>query len=198
MNRLDIMVDLETLGKSVDTPIIQLCAMAFELETGDVVDVYEVKVQLESKTVIDLNTLRWWLQTDKELLTTLLTDTVRRVSEREALLGFKSWIYGLRLTYGVDESQTYLWGNGILFDNKIIQGKMEHYDLCYPIFYRNDRDVRTLLDLYCAKNNVDPRAVAKTMYEGLKEHNAFDDCVAQIRLVTHCYGDLIDKPIRIS
>lgn len=186
MPRIDIMVDIETLGVSSRAQIIQLSAYAFDIASGNLYDVpFITHIKVPENAIIDGSTLKWWLNTSPDLLKQLITSAT--IDEKTALLGFADWCN----TYAM-VGDLHLWGNGILFDNKIIKDKMESYGIQYPIFYRRDRDVRTLVDLYCARFNVTEDDLKKR-FEGGVAHNATDDVLYQIRYVTHCYNALIGK-----
>ena len=49
MSRIDIMVDLETLGRTGEYTVFQIGAVAFDIETG------EVKNEFDMTADIDLN-----------------------------------------------------------------------------------------------------------------------------------------------
>lgn len=181
------MVDIETLGKAADSTIFQIAAIAFDIRTGERYSQFNSIADIKkNKTMnVDGDTLKWWLNTDKELLTKLLNSGTQLSSE-EVLEKFHNWIN--RHVTVVGRSNVYLWGNGILFDNKMIQYQMQEAGLEYPILYKNDRDVRTLLELASAKFGVSEREI-KDMYEDdtLVEHDAIDDVIYQINLSVGCY-----------
>lgn len=185
--RIDIMTDIETLGTKSDSTIIQIAAIAFDMNTGKHVATFNETVDIEKDGFlnVDGSTIKWWLNTNKELLHTLLSNG--KHSSEEVLEMFHKWI--MRLKEGND---VYLWGNGILFDNKMIQHQLENNCLDYPIFYRNDRDVRTIVDLASKKLGITEGELKKRFNDdSLVEHDAFDDVKYQINLVKGCYEILI-------
>lgn len=197
--RIDIMVDIETLGKSSDSTIFQIAAMAFDIKTGEIYSRFNQvsDISLDENIRVTGDTLKWWLDTDKELLHQLLNKG--QGTSEEMLLDFKDWIYKLNLT--VVNGQTaskeryndvYLWGNGILFDNKMLQTQIEALGEKYPIFFKNDRDVRTIVDLAAAKLGLSEKELKKRFERpDLKKHDAYDDVIYQIELVRGCYQELI-------
>lgn len=79
-------------------------------------------------------------------------------------------------------------GDGILFDNKMIQHQLELIGKEYPISYKNDRDVRTIVDLAGKKLGLTEKELkAKFKDDSLVAHNALDDVKFQINLVVECY-----------
>jgi 3' exoribonuclease, RNase T-like len=188
MSRIDVMVDIETLGTSSDATIFQIAAISFDIRTGDILDNFNgiADISVEDNLKVDGSTLKWWLNTDKELLAHLLNNGDG--SPTELLQDFHTWLTQQTPV----SSDLFLWGNGILFDNKMIQQQLEDIGLFYPINYKNDRDVRTIVDLAGAKLGLSEKEL-KDQYndESLVHHNAFDDVLYQVRLVTGCYNALI-------
>lgn len=188
MKRIDIMLDLETLGIVGDVPIIQISAIAFDIISGEHIGKFDQKIKISDNLTINKSTLKWWLQTDAKLLESILSDG--NASEAISISNFISWINATIEEAGSKEL-VYLWGNGILFDNRIIHHKCEKYGYKYPIFYRNDRDLRTLLELACMKTEKDFDELKKSAHSGLVQHDALDDCRAQIILASYSYNALI-------
>lgn len=184
--RVDVMVDIETLGKSSDSTIIQIAAIAFNMQDGSSLSAFNQIVDIEKEIAMntDGSTIKWWLNTNMELLRQLLNKG--EYSSEDVLTNFHEWLTGLGNTEDI-----YLWGNGILFDNKMIQQQMIDLGLDYPIFYKNDRDVRTIVDLAGKKLGISERDL-KGQYnnESYVEHDAIDDVKYQIDLVVGCYKAL--------
>lgn len=188
--RVDIMVDIETLGKKSDSTIIQISAIAFDISTGSTI--YEFNkiadITKNKKMNVDGSTIKWWLNTNKELLTELVNDG--ELSSEELLSEFYDFL--THIIARNEKENVYLWGNGILFDNKMIQHQLESIGYEYPIYYRNDRDVRTIVDLASAKLGVTEKELKERFEDdSLVAHNAFDDVKYQINLVVGCYKELI-------
>lgn len=184
--RVDVMVDIETLGNKSDSTIIQIAAAAFDIETGRFVETFNEVADIAKNETMNVtgDTIKWWLDTNKELLHTLLNSGTH--SSEDTLRLFNLWLTDLTERYDV-----YLWGNGILFDNKMIQHQLEAIGLRYPIFFRNDRDVRTIVDLAAKKLDVTEKELrVRYQDDALVAHDAFDDVMYQISLVTGCYKEL--------
>lgn len=179
--RTDIMTDIETLGKDDNIIVFQIGACKFDINTGKILNTFDeiVDVRLEKNININGDTLLWWLNTDKELLTKLLN--YGKYTEKEMFENFAKWI-------GYN-NETFLWGNGILFDNRIIKSKMEHYGIEYPIFYRNDRDMRTLIELASMKVGIKSEKDFREKYKNNKyiSHDGLEDVKSQIELLVNAY-----------
>ena len=186
--RKDIMVDIETLGNKTNSTIFQIAAVSFDINTGDIISKFNKIADIEENDFLDVtgSTLKWWLKTNKELLSDLLHKG--EGSTEDLLISFHKWLKKQH----TNNDDVYLWGNGILFDNKMIQHQFEEEGLEYPIFYRNDRDVRTIVDLAGAKLKVSEKELKdKFKDESLIAHDAFDDVLYQVQLVVGCYKELI-------
>ena len=147
--RINIMVDLETLSTEENPTVFQIAACSFDIETGEILSFFEKTADISCSSQLNVSgsTLKWWLNTNKELLADLVNKG--NGSEEDMFKAFHSWLYTLVPQVPTDNGfkNIYLWGNGILFDNRIIQQKFKSFGLCHPILYRNDRDVRTIVDL---------------------------------------------------
>ena len=187
MNRIDIMVDIETLGTKSDSTIIQIAAIAFDIHTGRHIEKFNQKVDITKNEKLNVSgsTIKWWLNTNKELLAEIINTGVN--SSDQVLINFHNWLNELQ-----EDKNLYLWGNGILFDNKMIQHQFENLGLSYPIYYRNDRDLRTLLDLASNKTGLSEIEIRNSLKDDiLVEHDAYDDVIYQIKLAVYCYNCLI-------
>lgn len=193
--RVDVMTDIETLGHKTDSTIFQIAAIAFDIETGEHLAKFNRIADIENEDTLSVtgSTLKWWLRTNKELLHDLLE---KGEGTPEGLLQeFHDWLMYLKQEEDgfEDIHDLYLWGNGILFDNKMIQHQLEDMCLDYPINYKNDRDVRTIVDLASKKLGITEKELkAKFNDDNLVEHDAFDDVVYQINLVVECYKVLTE------
>lgn len=189
--RIDIMTDIETLGTNSDSTIIQISAIAFNIETGEHLRSFNQIADISQNDFmnVDGTTIKWWMNTNKELLQELLNNG--KYSSDEILKNFNNWITDIQYEYG--QKEVYLWGNGILFDNKMIQHQLDSLCIKYPIFYKNDRDVRTIVDLASRKLGITEKELKdKFNDDNLVAHNALDDVKYQINLVVGCYNTLIN------
>lgn len=190
LERIDIMVDIETLGKGDMPPVIQLAATAFDIKTGKIINRFEQFADVKTINNIEGDTLSWWLNTDKELLTKIINKGIGGVSQKEMIKQFCDWVKSL--TKFVDEKHIFLWGNGVLFDNRIIKNKCSEYGFEYPIFYRNDLDCRTVFEVAAMKLGLKSQTEFRDMleHEGTY-HDAADDVSNQINDLVCAFSVLI-------
>lgn len=192
MDRIDLMVDLETLGKGENPQLLQITAIPFDLtdETKDFSGMeFERFIDIGISDCINGDTLKWWLNTNRELL----TDLVNKGNTAESVAVFDFIEYIQHLQHKIDgDTPVYLWGNGILFDNRILSEKCKQYDWAYPIYYRNDRDVRTINELAALKLGMSSAEDFRKSIENTGvEHNARDDVLYQIKCVQKAYQVLM-------
>ena len=184
--RIDIMVDIETLGKEDKSTVIQIAACAFDIRSGIIYNKFNQSLNISEECNLSIqgDTLMWWLKTNKELLTSIL-ENGNCSTEKELVLSFNDWIISLG-----DKMDIFFWGNGILFDNRIIKNKIEHYGEEYPIFYRNDRDMRTIVELAAIKSGYKTEKEFKdnNIIVGLIAHDAFDDVIYQIAILSNAWN----------
>lgn len=186
--RADIILDIETLGTKNGATIFQIAASSFDINTGAIYESINLTGDIEKydELSVDGSTLKWWLNTDKELLHSLLTEGA--LSEEELVRQLVDWIYA----QSDDDKSIYLWGNGILFDNVKVSNLCAKFGIKYPIFFRNDRDVRTILELSTIKSGMTAKEIQTSVNEeSERKHDAHDDVKFQIRLVRKCYEILI-------
>jgi hypothetical protein len=187
--RLDIMVDIETLGNDPYATIIAIAAKAFTLNSNDKVALdtsyYNIANVTKGRISVEGNTLKWWLNTDMELFKSFINSD-SDLSPIDLIRNFGDWLTSLCNEYDV-----YLWGNGMLYDNNKLKHKMEDYDLKYPVYYRNDRDMRTIVDLASTSLSDNPctyeEFLEKYSSKDLRKHDPLNDVVNQIGIVQTAY-----------
>lgn len=181
LGKRHIMVDLETLGIDEGSTVFQIALASFDIKSGEVFDKidYIIDISKDDNLNVDGGTLKWWLNTDKELLTNLLNKG--ELGKLEALHGVYAWIK----EQGKPRDVT-LWGNGIIFDNVKLKEQFEAVGISYPIHYKNDRDVRTILAL-ASSLGVTEEEIRVSIEDNDKKHDAMSDVLYQIRLVSKCY-----------
>lgn len=185
--RIDVMVDLETLGNKATSTVFQISASGFDISTGLSINAFNGIADIDKNKTMNVtgDTIKWWLNTDANLLKDLLNKG--EGSSEDLLRQFHSW-----LTRMEENNDVYLWGNGILFDNNLLRTQFEAMGLDYPIFYRNDRDVRTIVELAAMKTGKTVKEIQEEYNDDtLTRHDAMDDVYYQIALVSGCYRTIV-------
>ncbi|HFE3628671.1 TPA: 3'-5' exoribonuclease, partial [Escherichia coli] len=107
-----LMIDLETMGKNPDAPIISIGAIFFDPQTGDMGPEFSKTIDLETAGgVIDRDTIKWWLKQSREAQSAIMTD---EIPLDDALLQLREFI-----DENSGEFFVQVWGNGANFDNTI-------------------------------------------------------------------------------
>ena len=175
-----LMIDLETMGKNPDAPIISIGAIFFDPQTGDIGPEFSKTIDLETAGgVIDRDTIKWWLKQSREAQSAIMTD---EIPLDDALLQLREFI-----DENSGEFFVQVWGNGANFDNTILRRSYERQGIPCPWRYYNDRDVRTIVELGKA---IDFDARTAIPFEG-ERHNALDDARYQAKYVSVIWQKLI-------
>jgi hypothetical protein len=160
----DLMLDLETLGTSPDTVVVQIGACYFSNKTGKIGKKFKVNVDIDSCLregfTVEGNAIKWWL-TEQAKNATFFNDTT---NVRAAIYDF------IEFSWKAER----VWSHAT-FDFVIMMNYINRLG-CTPGFgYKSARDIRTLLDLSHSKikysEDNTPRA---------GEHDALEDCIYQV------------------
>lgn len=175
-----LMIDLETMGKNPDAPIISIGAIFFDPQTGDMGPEFSKTIDLNTAGgVIDRDVIKWWLKQSREAQSAIMTD---EIPLDDALLQLREFI-----DENSGEFFVQVWGNGANFDNTILRRSYERQGIPCPWRYYNDRDVRTIVELGKA---IDFDARTAIPFEG-ERHNALDDARYQAKYVSVIWQKLI-------
>ncbi|EGO6758147.1 exonuclease [Escherichia coli] len=178
-----LMIDLETMGKNPDAPIISIGAIFFDPQTGEIGPIFYVVISLvdamDKGAVPDGSTIEWWLAQSSEARSATL---VNQIPLDDALLQLREFI-----DENSGEFFVRVWGNGANFDNVILRRSYERHGIPCPWRWSNDRDVRTIVELGKA---IDFDARTAIPFEGVR-HNALDDARYQAKYVSAIWQKLI-------
>ena len=181
-----VMVDLETMGKKHNAPIVAIGAVVFDPATGSIGESFYKVVCLESSVnwgaVIDPSTVIWWLKQSSEARSAIVNDDA--IPLQDALLQFREFVSD-NVAGGSKKAQ--VWGNGASFDNSILRSSYDCIAEDYPWEYWNDRDVRTMVELGQAIG-FDPKTTIP--FEGSR-HNALADAIHQARYISAIWQRII-------
>lgn len=174
-----VMLDLETLGKGNDAPVVAIGAVAFNPFNGVIADKFYARVDMEDACrfgTLDANTVRWWLQQSDEARAEIYEPG--GVPLAVALQDF--W------TFFTAQGECPVWGNGPTFDITILETAYKNVGMIVPWQFWNVRDCRTI------------EALAKVlgMDRGRREgthHNALDDALYQAQYVSRFWRALVDR-----
>lgn len=170
---IDIMVDIETLGRKPNSVITSIGAVVFNIETGEILSKFHQNICPIScekyGLTVDLSTIMWWMgqvnkpwTEDPKDINVVLSDLSDFVSEAVELNNFR------------------VWANSPAFDLVLLKTAYEKVLNMKksPWNFRNEMCVRTL-------NNMFPEVRASITVE--TSHDALDDCIQQIKWVVEIW-----------
>ena len=177
----DLMVDIETLGCGTLPVITSLAAVQFDLETGKCGRRFYKRIEWSPSEYsrkscsIDPETVLFWLRQNEDVTQELIREDNRHPL-KESLTELCELVEELKIKA--------VWGNGVLFDNRILREHLNHLGI-KPWHFRIDADVRTLVQL-------GKRAQINTRDVGLppQKHHALHDCIHQIKYCHYIHSKL--------
>lgn len=159
-NKVDLMLDIETLGTRPGCVILSIAAVPFNVFSP--LDYFYERVSSESCVgrglSIDAKTAEWWLRQSAQ-------------ARDEAFGGSLSIDIALvKLSdYITELGEVVVWGNGASFDAPILEAAYDVCNIKVPWKYTNARCFRTLKELFPAVPYRKP----------VFAHNALEDAKAQ-------------------
>jgi hypothetical protein len=140
---MHIMVDIETMGKGPDAPILSIGAVAFDGNgiSDEFYTTCDFQSAVDSGAVIDPSTVMWWLRQDAIARDALSDCQDSAISLTVALRSFVTFVNPRSsMLRGV-------WGNGATFDNVIIHQSCKRLGLeAWPFWL--DKCYRTVKGAY--------------------------------------------------
>lgn len=174
-----VSLDIESMGRGHGGAIVAIGAVCFNPLTGDLGEEFYAAITLDSCLREGLHvtgdTIDFWMGQSDEARQALYPDD--RMPIREALTALARWF---------PKNPKGVWGNGIGFDNVMVNAAFEILRLRCPWHYRDDRDMRTILD-------VAPASTWLEAPEGETKHNALDDARHQARVIAWHYQQIRGK-----
>lgn len=186
MSKVNVMVDLETLGTAPNSVLLSIGAVMFDSMGAFLADDYKfyTEVALEQQMqnhVIDLNTIRFW--NDEAAKSGVAAPYRGTVAIPNALNAFNEWL--VKISSGTVDNLV-VWANGTDFDIPILRYNLEGCGLNVLWKYNAVRDCRTLFKLADVHADGWDAAIAK---QGVA-HNALDDAVNQANKLAEAFKTL--------
>jgi exodeoxyribonuclease VIII len=180
-DRINVMVDLETLGLGYDAPILSIGAVAFA--RSEVLDLQchygiSLKDSIARGRVPSASTIQWWLQQDDAARKALDSKLVAGETVIEAMRWFADWIKSVQV---FADAPVHVWGNGADFDVAMLRHAFAKTGIAEPWHYRNVRCFRT----YMAEFGLDEDWVQPSV-----KHDALADAAAQAQTLINCWNRL--------
>jgi len=178
-----IMCDIETLGTKPRTVVLQCAMIRFdphvqntyeELLEDSCTQYFNVQDQLNKGRVIDASTLDWWASGDHT------TAPLRRGLQETGDVGAK--LDAINRWLGTGRYK--LWGNGVSFDNVIMEALYYHYGREWKFKFWDYLDLRTI------KAMTDAKKLEPPVGQGFKAHDATCDAALQAYYVQRWVAEL--------
>lgn len=171
----DVMIDIETLGRSPGCAILSIGAVAFDRYTGEIGETFYCCMGAKNARNfghVDQDTLVWWMKQSEQAKKDAFNGTDDPRSSAQA---FREWL----------DPNDKVWGNGSVFDIVLLEQWFIATGHPIPWKFWNIRDVRTAVDL----SGINP---LKFEREGTF-HNALDDAIHQVKYMSAGIQWLRDK-----
>lgn len=174
----ELMFDVESFGKDpVKKPlIVSIAGITFNFDDQDTIQsmndtnrsfmyLLDLNKQTDKGRSMEYDTVLWWLKQSR--------------SARDALDGNRVAVgQSIRTINSICENNGVqkIWGNGNVFDNVMVKDLYRDFNVQYPVSFRDDLDMRTVLYL-AEKISGEPVSLE---VDGLVKHNPLDDCKYQV------------------
>lgn len=180
-----IMCDIETTGIKPDrNHIIQICAVRFNLKTGEY-DPNLFEVCLNPNTAPwrsqDPPTMIWWQDPERQPIYDSIIE--KSLDSRLAIQAFANWLGKERLVF---------WGNRNGFDYMFLQSYFADCGVPFPFKFWDSKDLLSYTEGLCNGANVPFIKKNSLEFVGQK-HNAIDDTLHQLKYLLHVEAEVKAK-----
>ena len=164
----DLMIDTETAGLPPTGALLSIGGVFFDLQTCTLGPTFNRTIHLASSVkhggTIDAGTVLWWLRqgTEAQKAVAYGGEPIDLV-----LTDFAEWI-----AQTCRHEDVRPWGNSTSFDMTIVGGAYQRLGLQVPWHFTNERDFRTVRNLY-------PHVEYDPGEKGAGAHNALTDAIFQ-------------------
>lgn len=180
-----IMCDIETTGVKPDrNHIIQICAVRFNLKTGEY-DPNLFEVCLNPNTASwrsqDPSTMTWWQDPERQPIYDSIIE--KSFDSKIAIQAFAHWLGNERLVF---------WGNRNGFDYMFLQSYFADCGVPFPFKFWDSKDLLSYTEGLCNGANVPFIKKSSLEFVGQK-HNAIDDTLHQLKYLLHVETRIKEK-----
>jgi exodeoxyribonuclease VIII len=170
------MVDLETLGTTVDSVFLSVAAIQFDFNTGEKGDIFNMNIKLDDALKhgrkVQADTVHWWL--------TQQPATMQKMFERSQPL---ACVLGALKNFIESNGIVYTWGNPASFDLGMLIHAYNQLGIEAPWKYYNERCYRTMKSLF-------ELPMERLDVGNSEAHNPMADCNYQIDNLCAIWGTL--------
>lgn len=148
MKNLELMIDLEFMGKPPTAAITSIGAVLIDVDTLTIYDSWSAHVSLQSSVkagmTLDAETVLWWMHAEEDARIALTRGQESAQQLDEALRHFDQWLKSNLEWSWINLGK--VWGYGATSDNLIISHAFKVCDMTLPWTFREDRCFRTFMD----------------------------------------------------
>ena len=182
---MDIMLDLETLANTPNSVIVQIAAVVFNRENGDVIDKFKINVDADScirnGMIMNVDTIEWWMKQSDAARKSIFEKPKEKIwyaLEKFSDFVINSWVkvYDKEIK-NFETRDVKIWCHAS-FDEPVLSNAYNKTGLEELWHYRGVRDLRTLVDLADYK-------IDYSKNTGVA-HDAIDDYLFQIKYTVEC------------
>lgn len=169
----DVMVDIETTGTNPHTTnMIQLAAIKFNYETGDVGEVFNRCLSFAPNRYWDEGTRQWWGKQKPEILQGIMS---RMEEPQGAISDYHAYICR-------EGRPVRMWSRGV-FDWSFLESYFTQFGLPMPHRFYDWRDLRSFQAGLFGKPEEPDMSWVTAQGDA---HNALFDCVIQLKRLLNC------------
>lgn len=188
----NVMIDIETLSTCLNAVIIEISAVEFNKDSGDIGEIFHKKISsgswMKQNRDINVSTIKWWMSQSEEARENFCSD-------KDSCFDLESALY--LLSKFINECDNYfydgkndkrsvtVWGNGSIFDIGILQHAYETAGIQVPWKFWAVNDVRTIVAL-------NPSVKYNSKFNGT-QHCSTDDCLHEIKYLVDTLRTLVVK-----
>lgn len=169
VKNLELMIDLEFMGKPPTAAITSIGAVLIDVDTLTVWSSWSIDVSLASSVkagmTLDPDTVLWWMHAPEDARISLTRGQDEAFPLDQALEQFAGWLGCEKWSW---TSLNKVWGYGATADNLIMAHAFQLCGMELPWTFREDRCFRTFMDDHQDK-----------WVDYGTAHNAADDAMAQ-------------------
>ena len=172
-----IMCDIETTGVKPDrNHIIQICAVRFNLKTGEY-DPNLFEVCLNPNTASwrnqDPSTMTWWQDPERQPIYDSIIE--KSFDSKIAIQAFAHWL---------GKERSVFWSNRNGFDYMFLQSYFADCGVPFPFKFWDSKDLLSYTEGLCNGANV-PFIKKNSLEFFGQKHNAIDDTLHQLKYLLH-------------
>lgn len=197
---IHFMLDLETLDTAPTAHVLSAALVIFDPITGEILApeqtiensllfkyvrrIFDTKKSIvfglehQAGATVSAKTLNWWNQQNKQYFYSLISTEESEDTFHAFLIDFSNTMYDL---VNFEECDVHVWCTGT-FDLDILRNATARYGLKWNVPYWAYKDVRVAKQMAETFNLLDEIPEVT--------HDAYDDCLRQIKYVSAVYGKL--------